>query len=140
MKTEYQEPYHALQFSPYYSYSTLLLAGSEGHPKSVNNPSAGKAKKKKDNTLTFHRLSLNSFSFIRKKKSIINQLKQLEKNDAAPGLDYGNVVRSRHYPGSLLTIEIKSKHTHTHTAINTFHYAAYAPSASQSTQLYVTIF
>jgi len=40
VKTEYQEPYHALQFSPYYSYSTLLLAGSEGHPKSVNNPSA----------------------------------------------------------------------------------------------------
>lgn len=24
---EYQEPYHALRFSPYYSYSTLLLAG-----------------------------------------------------------------------------------------------------------------
>ena len=28
IKTEYQEPYHALQFSPYYSYSTLLLAGT----------------------------------------------------------------------------------------------------------------
>ena len=41
VKTEYQEPYHALQFSPYYSYSTLLLAGSEGHPKSIRNPSAG---------------------------------------------------------------------------------------------------
>ena len=44
-KTEYQEPYHALRFSPYYSYSTLLLAGTEGQQK-INNhqqhPSAGK--------------------------------------------------------------------------------------------------
>ena len=41
IKTEYQEPYHALQFSPYYSYSTLLLAGSEAAKRSVANPSAG---------------------------------------------------------------------------------------------------
>lgn len=35
-KAEYQEPYHALRFSPYYSYSTLLLAGTEGAHKRVN--------------------------------------------------------------------------------------------------------
>lgn len=34
---EYQEPYHALRFSPYYSCSTLLLAGSsDGHKRPVN--------------------------------------------------------------------------------------------------------
>lgn len=51
-KTEYQEPYHALRFSPYYSYSTLLLAGTEGHQPTTtatttnnkinNHPSTGK--------------------------------------------------------------------------------------------------
>ncbi|EFX65895.1 hypothetical protein DAPPUDRAFT_303380 [Daphnia pulex] len=35
-RTEYQEPYHALRFSPYYSYSTLLLAGTEGPMKKTN--------------------------------------------------------------------------------------------------------
>nr|CAH0107509.1 unnamed protein product [Daphnia galeata] len=35
-RTEYQEPYHALRFSPYYSYSTLLLAGTEGPMKKIN--------------------------------------------------------------------------------------------------------
>ena len=42
-RTEYQEPYHALRFSPYYSYSTLLLAGTEGPLKKANT-SAGNQK------------------------------------------------------------------------------------------------
>lgn len=41
-RTEYQEPYHALRFSPYYSYSTLLLAGTEGPLGKKVNTSAGK--------------------------------------------------------------------------------------------------
>ena len=41
-RAEYQEPYHALRFSPYYSYSTLLLAGTDGPlKKQANNTSAG---------------------------------------------------------------------------------------------------
>jgi hypothetical protein len=46
-RTEYQEPYHALRFSPYYSYSTLLLAGTEG-PMKKTNTSAGNDKKTKE--------------------------------------------------------------------------------------------
>lgn len=65
IKTEYQEPYHALQFSPYYSYSTLLLAGSnaisDGHIKTQSQgPSAGNS---------LHQASIASTISLRKSKS-----------------------------------------------------------------------